>query len=179
MLRDGVAVVDGRSAAGLLRIRRQVGLQIEAVEGKVDVGVDPVGEDAAEGEALEVDEQDRRQPRDRKLLLRLAGDLAPRTVPATSDGIAVSADAPHVVLLQNLLLDEGLDAFVVIDGLPVVPEDSKSKLVKFVLRKLNSVGRVKDDGVHMPVGDSGKTEGYVGDTGSASMALAAGRATFY
>jgi translation initiation factor 3 subunit B len=59
-------------------------------------------------------------------------------------------------------LDEGLDAFVVIDGLPVVPEDSKSKLVKFVLRKLNSVGRVKDDGVHMPVSESGKTEGYVG-----------------
>ena len=59
-------------------------------------------------------------------------------------------------------LDEGLDAFVVIDGLPVVPEDSKAKLVKFVLRKLNSVGRVKDDGVHMPVGEDGKTEGYVG-----------------
>ena len=59
-------------------------------------------------------------------------------------------------------LDEGLDAFVVIDGLPVVPEDSKAKLVKFVLRKLNSVGRVKDDGVHMPVSESGKTEGYVG-----------------
>jgi translation initiation factor 3 subunit B len=59
-------------------------------------------------------------------------------------------------------LDEGLDAFVVIDGLPVVPEDSKTKLVKFVLRKLNSVGKVKEDGVHMPVGESGKTEGYVG-----------------
>lgn len=58
-------------------------------------------------------------------------------------------------------LDEGLDAFVVIDGLPVVPEDSKAKLVKFVLRKLNSVGKVKEDGVHMPVGDDGKTEGYV------------------
>lgn len=58
-------------------------------------------------------------------------------------------------------LDEGLDAFVVIDGLPVVPEDSKSKLVKFVLRKLNSVGRVKDEGVHMPVGEDGKTEGYI------------------
>ncbi|KAF1836753.1 eukaryotic translation initiation factor 3 subunit B [Decorospora gaudefroyi] len=57
-------------------------------------------------------------------------------------------------------LDEGLDAFVVIDGLPVVPEDSKGKLVKFVLRKLNSVGKVKDDGVHMPVGEGGKTEGY-------------------
>lgn len=58
-------------------------------------------------------------------------------------------------------LDEGLDAFVVIDGLPVVPEDSKGKLVKFVLRKLNTVGKVKDEGVHMPVGDHGKTEGYV------------------
>ena len=58
-------------------------------------------------------------------------------------------------------LDEGLDAFVVIDGLPVVPEDSKAKLVKFVLRKLNSVGKVKEDGVHMPVSDDGKTEGYV------------------
>jgi translation initiation factor 3 subunit B len=58
-------------------------------------------------------------------------------------------------------LDEGLDAFVVIDGLPVVPEDSKGKLVKFVLRKLNTVGKVKDEGVHMPVGDDGKTEGYV------------------
>lgn len=58
-------------------------------------------------------------------------------------------------------LDEGLDAFVVIDGLPVVPEDSKAKLVKFVLRKLNSVGKVKEDGVHMPVGDDGKTEGCV------------------
>lgn len=58
-------------------------------------------------------------------------------------------------------LDEGLDAFVVIDGLPVVPDDSKGKLIKFVLRKLNSVGKVKDDGVHMPVNESGKTEGYV------------------
>ncbi|KAI9850408.1 MAG: Translation initiation factor 3 subunit b, partial [Pleopsidium flavum] len=28
-------------------------------------------------------------------------------------------------------LEEGLDAFVVIDGLPIVPEDSKQKLVKF------------------------------------------------
>lgn len=60
-------------------------------------------------------------------------------------------------------LDEGLDAFVVIDGLPVVPEDSKAKLIKFVLRKLNSVGKVKDDGVFMPLGDDGKTEGFVAE----------------
>ena len=35
-------------------------------------------------------------------------------------------------------LESSLDAFCVIDGLPVVPEESKPKLVKFVLRKLNS-----------------------------------------
>ncbi|KAF2109052.1 eukaryotic translation initiation factor 3 subunit B [Lophiotrema nucula] len=58
-------------------------------------------------------------------------------------------------------LDEGLDAFVVIDGLPKVPDDSKAKLVKFVLRKLNSVGKVKEDGVFMPLNDeTGQTEGF-------------------
>ncbi|KAF2015921.1 eukaryotic translation initiation factor-like protein 3 subunit B [Aaosphaeria arxii CBS 175.79] len=57
-------------------------------------------------------------------------------------------------------LDEGLDAFVVVDGLPVVPEESKGKLIKFVLRKLNSVGKVKEDGVFMPVNDDGQTEGF-------------------
>jgi translation initiation factor 3 subunit B len=57
-------------------------------------------------------------------------------------------------------LDEGLDAFVVVDGLPKVPDDSKGKLVKFILRKLNQVGKVKEDGVHMPIGDDGQTEGY-------------------
>jgi translation initiation factor 3 subunit B len=57
-------------------------------------------------------------------------------------------------------LDEGLDAFVVVDGLPQVPEDSRPKLIKFVLRKLNSVGRVKDDGVFMPLNDEGQTEGF-------------------
>ncbi|KAF2265671.1 eukaryotic translation initiation factor 3 subunit B [Lojkania enalia] len=58
-------------------------------------------------------------------------------------------------------LDEGLDAFVVIDGLPVVPEDNRAKLIKFILRKLNSVGRVKDDGVFMPLNEeTGQTEGF-------------------
>jgi translation initiation factor 3 subunit B len=59
-------------------------------------------------------------------------------------------------------LDEGLDAFVVVDGLPKVPEENKPKLVKFILRKLNSVGRVKDDGVFMPLNEeTGQTEGCV------------------
>lgn len=62
-------------------------------------------------------------------------------------------------------LDEGLDAFVVVDGLPKVPDDSKPKLIKFILRKLNTVGKVKEDGVFMPLNDeTGQTEGCV--TGS-------------
>jgi len=58
-------------------------------------------------------------------------------------------------------MEEGLDAFVVCDGLPKVPEDSKAKLVKFILRKLNSVGRTSEDQIHMPVDEkTNMTEGY-------------------
>jgi translation initiation factor 3 subunit B len=58
-------------------------------------------------------------------------------------------------------LDEGLDAFVVVDGLPKVPDENKGKLVKFILRKLNSVGKVKEDGVFMPLNEeTGQTEGF-------------------
>lgn len=59
-------------------------------------------------------------------------------------------------------LDEGLDAFIVVDGLPKVPEESKGKLVKFILRKLNTAGKVKEDGVYMPLNEeTGQTEGCV------------------
>ncbi len=40
-------------------------------------------------------------------------------------------------------LEQGYDAFVVIDGLPAVNEAQKPKLVKFLLKKLNSVGRTR------------------------------------
>jgi len=56
-------------------------------------------------------------------------------------------------------LEEGLDAFVVLDGLPVVPEASKEKLQKFITKKLNTVGKIREDGFHMPVNDKGMTEG--------------------
>lgn len=59
-------------------------------------------------------------------------------------------------------LEESFDTFVVVDGLPVVPEESKAKLVKFLLRKLNDVGKVRDgeEGVRMPVNpESNMTEG--------------------
>ena len=57
-------------------------------------------------------------------------------------------------------LEQGLDAFIVIDGLPIVPKDSKQKLVKFLLKKLNTVGRTKEDAIFMPLGENDMSEGY-------------------
>lgn len=50
---------------------------------------------------------------------------------------------------------------MVIDGLPIVPEDSKSKLVKFLLKKLNSVGKTKEDAIYMPLDEKKMSEGFV------------------
>ena len=58
-------------------------------------------------------------------------------------------------------LEQGYDSFVVIDGLPKVDEEQKPKLVKFLLRKLNSVGKTREDLIHMPMGDDGKSHRYV------------------
>ncbi|EGX50728.1 hypothetical protein AOL_s00054g814 [Orbilia oligospora ATCC 24927] len=57
-------------------------------------------------------------------------------------------------------LEEGLDTFVVIDGLPKVPEDNKPKLVKFLVKKLQAVGTTKEDAVYMPMGDDGQSQGF-------------------
>ena len=55
---------------------------------------------------------------------------------------------------HNVHLNEGLDTFVVVDGLPVVSEDKKGKLIKFLLRQFNEVGRVKEGGVFIPLHDN-------------------------
>jgi hypothetical protein len=54
-------------------------------------------------------------------------------------------------------LEQGYDTFVVIDGLPEVNEEQKPKLVKFLLKKLNTVGKTKEDLIHMPMGEDGKS----------------------
>jgi translation initiation factor 3 subunit B len=54
-------------------------------------------------------------------------------------------------------LEEGLDTFVVVDGLPEVTEETKPKLIKFLLRKLNGVGKTREDSIHMPIGEDGKS----------------------
>jgi translation initiation factor 3 subunit B len=55
--------------------------------------------------------------------------------------------------------DQGLDTFVVIDGLPIVPVESKPKLVKFLMKKLNSVGKTSEDAITMPMNESDMSEG--------------------
>lgn len=54
-------------------------------------------------------------------------------------------------------LEQGLDTFVVIDGLPEVTEETRPKLIKFLLRKLNAVGKTREDSIHMPIGEDGKS----------------------
>lgn len=57
-------------------------------------------------------------------------------------------------------LESGLDTFVVVDGLPTVDEAQKPKLVKFLLKKMNSVGRTREDQIYMPMGEDGKSMKY-------------------
>ena len=58
-------------------------------------------------------------------------------------------------------MEEGLDTFVIVDGLPKVPEDSKQKLIKFILRKLTTAGKTSEDLVFMPLNEeTNMTEGY-------------------
>lgn len=59
-------------------------------------------------------------------------------------------------------LEQGLDAFVVVDGLPEVTEETKPKLIKFLKRKLDAAGKVRDDSIHMPLGENGVSERYFG-----------------
>ena len=54
-------------------------------------------------------------------------------------------------------LEMGYDTFVVIDGLPEVTEEQKPKLVKFLLKKLNTVGKTREDLIYMPMGEDGKS----------------------
>ena len=56
-------------------------------------------------------------------------------------------------------LEEGLDAFVVLDGLPIVPAESKEKLVKYITKKLNTAGRIKEEAFFMPTDDKDMTQG--------------------
>ena len=67
---------------------------------------------------------------------------------------------PDLKEQHEVRLEQGLDAFVVVDGLPIIPEESKPKLIKFLIKQLNKAGRVKEDGFFMPVNEKNMTQGY-------------------
>ena len=58
-------------------------------------------------------------------------------------------------------MEEGLDTFVVVDGLPKVPPSKKEQLVKFLLRSLTKAGKTREENVFMPMNESGDmSEGF-------------------
>lgn len=77
-----------------------------------------------------------------------------------SESIIYSLLSTDLKAQYEVRLEQGLDTFVVIDGLPLVPEDSKQKLVKFLLKKLNTVGKTREDAIFMPLDDQKMSEGY-------------------
>ncbi|CAI4216076.1 unnamed protein product [Parascedosporium putredinis] len=54
-------------------------------------------------------------------------------------------------------LEHGYDTFIVVDGLPEVTEEQKPRLVKFLMKKFNSVGSTREEAIYMPFGDNGKS----------------------
>ncbi|KAH7062311.1 eukaryotic translation initiation factor 3 subunit B [Macrophomina phaseolina] len=98
-------------------------------------------------------------------------------LPVDDDFDESEVDFSDLKAQYEVRLEEGLDAFVVVDGLPVVPEASREKLVKFLLRKLNTVGRASQESVFMPMNDEGMSEGYAFvEFGAPSEAIAAVKA---
>ncbi|EFR03543.1 hypothetical protein MGYG_06539 [Nannizzia gypsea CBS 118893] len=62
-------------------------------------------------------------------------------------------------------LEEGLDTFVVFDGLPIVSEDNKAKLIKFLLKKIKKDGPSSSSidpnrQIFLPMNESGMSEGF-------------------
>lgn len=58
-------------------------------------------------------------------------------------------------------MEEGLDTFVVVDGIPKIEADKKEKLLKYLMRKLKAAGNPREQTVHMPMGDDGLSMGSV------------------
>lgn len=58
--------------------------------------------------------------------------------------------------------EEGLDNFVVVDGAPVVPPSKRETLLKVIKRKFSTAGRIKEDGIFMPMDEAiGKSKRFL------------------
>jgi hypothetical protein len=97
-----------------------------------------------------------------KSFLTATDNMAPSydNLPVDDDFDENEIDFSDLQEQYEVRLDEGLDSFVVIDGLPKVPEESRQKLTKFLLRKLNDAGKAREEGVYMPMNEeTDMTEG--------------------
>ena len=75
-------------------------------------------------------------------------------------GARISLTSTDLQAQYEVRMEEGLEAFVVVDGIPIVDSDQKSKLVKFLLKRLNTVGKTREDAIYMPINEeTGKTDG--------------------
>ncbi|KAI9748711.1 MAG: Translation initiation factor 3 subunit b [Lichina confinis] len=70
------------------------------------------------------------------------------------------AGTPDLKAQYEVRLEEGLDTFVVIDGLPIVNVETKSKLVRILLKRMATIGKTREDAIFMPMNDEDKSEGY-------------------
>lgn len=50
----------------------------------------------------------------------------------------------------------------IVDGLPLVNEEHKPVLIRFLFRKVNVVGRIRDgeESIFIPMDDTGSSKGY-------------------
>jgi translation initiation factor 3 subunit B len=60
-------------------------------------------------------------------------------------------DFSDLTAQHEVRLEQGLDTFVVVDGLPKVNEAQKPKLLKFLVKKLQAAGKTKEENVYMPI----------------------------
>lgn len=57
--------------------------------------------------------------------------------------------------------DTGMETFVVVDGAPIVPESKVETLTKVLKKLFSESGKIKKDGFYMPMGDDGKSKGFI------------------
>ncbi len=58
--------------------------------------------------------------------------------------------------------EEGLDTLIAVDGAPIVPATKRDTLLKVIKRKFGSYGRIKEEGVYMPMDEaSGMSKGFL------------------
>ena len=56
-------------------------------------------------------------------------------------------------------VDKSFKHAIIVDGLPVVPQEKREKLANVVRKFFSQVGTIIEDGLEMPIGDNGSSLG--------------------